>query len=428
MFVSLTDLADELTTLAAHINAATCRWLSLLAEFDAREGWGVEGCKTCAHWVSWKCSMDPGAAREHVRVARRLPALPLVRDAFAAGELSYSKVRALTRIEHVDDEAELVTLARHATASQLERLVRGYRSVVAVELGTPRKDARTLSWHHDDDGSLVLRGRLPAEEGALVVAALEAARERLAAERGVAPTGPSASRDGQAADRPTNADALLALTEHTLDDVTRGGSSADRYQVVVHVDASSLTQAGDQDGRAELDTGVPLPRQVARRLACDASLVRVVEQDGRPLTVGRRTRSIPPALRRALRSRDGDCAFPGCTSTRHVDAHHIEHWSDGGRTDLDNLVHLCRHHHRLVHEGGYRIERRHAGVIFFAPSGQRLATVPRPPRGDCPTLLADHERRHVRVSAETVVPLSHDPMDLDMAVDAMLAIAPPRRE
>ena len=105
------------------IHAATCRWLCLVAEYDAREGWAQWGCKSCAHWVAWQCAIAPGAAREHVRVARRLGELPLIRAAFAAGELSYSKVRALTRVENVEREQDLLELARHATASQLERLL-----------------------------------------------------------------------------------------------------------------------------------------------------------------------------------------------------------------------------------------------------------------------------------------------------------------
>lgn len=430
MFVqSIHDLADEITTLAAHISAATCRFLVLLAEFDERGGWADEGCKTCAAWVSWKCSMQANAAREHVRVARRLPELPRVREAFERGELTYSKVRAITRVENIEDEEGLVTLARHATASQLERLIRSYRSVLAVEDPERHRPERSVSWSYDEDGSLVLRARLPAEEGALVVAALEAARDRLAEPADVedAALSPGAVEEAAAAAaKSRNADALLTLTEASLDESAPGGSSADRYQVVVHVDAAALqgeSAAGDA-ARAELEAGVPLPQEVARRLACDASLVRVIEQDGRPLTVGRKTRSIPPAVRRALRARDGGCAFPGCTNRRHVDAHHIEHWAHGGRTDLENLVHLCRHHHRLVHEGGFRIERRRGRLAFFTPKGRRLMAAPPVRRGSCPELLAGHTRRGLRVSAETPTPLSHDRLDLSLGVDAMLAFAP----
>jgi hypothetical protein len=138
------------------------------------------GCRSCAHWLSWRCSISPAAAREHVRVALRLRELPLIRRAFAEGRLSYSQVRALTRVENVAHEEELVSLARHATAAQLERLVRAYRGVVAraraAESGGPE---RFVTWDHADDGSLLLHARLPAEEGAVVLTALQAALERL---------------------------------------------------------------------------------------------------------------------------------------------------------------------------------------------------------------------------------------------------------
>src|SRR5918994_4504380 len=173
-------LADEITELASHIHAATCRWLGLVAEFDRRGGWGEWGCRSCAHWISWRCGISPVAAREHVRVAARLGELPLIRGAFAEGRLSYSQVRALTRVEKVAAEEELLSLARHATAAQLERLLRAYRGVVArARAGEGGGPERWVRWDHADDGSLLLRARLPAEEGAVVLAALQAGVERL---------------------------------------------------------------------------------------------------------------------------------------------------------------------------------------------------------------------------------------------------------
>ena len=440
MFVEPLDhLADRITTLAAHLSAATARWLALIVEFDEREGWAGSGCKSCAAWLSWSCGIAPLTAREHVRVARRLGDLPLVAAAFARGELSYSKVRAVTRVQDVEDEPELVVLARHATASQLERIVRGYRSVLAVEQGAQRAYAeRSLSWSWDDDGTLLLRGRLPGEQGALLVAALEAARGTLgppppeAPAAGAVEPAPDVPAETPAGAEPVaarNADALLALAEASL--AERDHSTADRYQVVVHVDTSALSPSADGSAaaRCELDAGVALPHAAVRRLACDASLVRIVERDGDPLSIGRRTRTIPPALRRALRSRDRGCVFPGCQQTRHVDAHHILHWADGGRTDLPNLIQLCRGHHRLLHEGGFTVRRYNGAPVFFAPDGRRLAHSPRPPRGEHTALLTANSRARVRVSAETSRPLGGgEPMCLPLAVDAVLQIARPRRE
>jgi hypothetical protein len=429
---NVNELADEITTLAAHISAATARWLELLVEFDERCGWTASGAKSLAHWVAYMCSMSPAAAREHVRVARRLRALPQTAQAFARGELSYSKVRAITRVEELGQESELLSLARAASASQLERIVRGYRSCLAVERDADHQYAeRSLDWQWADDGGLEVRGRFPAEQGALLVAAIEAARDEL---------GPPPSHDGSASAeapqsgdsvRARNADALLALAESSLADGA-GSTSAERYQVVVHVEAAALAAAdGDAEAsaqRCELEHGVPLPRAAARRLGCDASIVRILERDGRPLSIGRRTRTIPPALRRALRSRDRGCAFPGCAQVHHVDAHHIEHWADGGATELENLVALCRHHHRLLHEGGFTVRRTKDGLTFVNPNGERLPQAPRPPRGDCTDLVAGNERRRVRASAEALWPTDGGRMNLGYAVDAVLDMRVPRRE
>jgi Domain of unknown function (DUF222)/HNH endonuclease len=427
-------LEREITSLTSQIHSATCRWLCLIAEYDARQGWGQWGAKSCAHWVSWQCGVAPGVAREHVRVARRLVQLPLIRAAFAEGELSYSKVRTLTRVENVEDEAELLRLARYATASQLERLLRAYRRVVRAERGAADgRPERWLECAHDDDGGVVIRGRFPGEEGELVYAALRAARDRLAREDVPAGTSGEDRIQQRAGDRDTaegvpagtpkptiaeaRADALLLLADSFLARGPAARTGGDRYQVVVHVDSATLHDGSGE--RCELDDGTPLPAETARRLACDASLVRVLERDGVPLKLGRKTRTIPPALRRALNACDGGCRFPGCTSRRFVDAHHIEHWAHGGATDLDNLVQLCRHHHRLLHEGRYGITRRPGGGLAFnRRDGRRIPIAPGR-RGEPPGPLAPTRR------PDACVTLSDGQlMDLGLAVEAVVLCAP----
>jgi hypothetical protein len=406
----LERLEREISELAAHIHAATCRWLLLVAEFDRREGWKEWGAKSCGQWLSWRCGIAPRAAREQVRVGRRLAELPLVRDAFSRGELSYSKVRALSRIATPRNERELVETALHVSAAQLERLVRVYRGVVStqIEQANASHDRRYVDWEWDEDGSLVMRARLPAEDGALLIKALEAARddlhERKPAEEPPSPDAASApspaarrqadargsaeppapdsathQAEAQPQSSPTasNADALVSMAETLLAEGPSDRPTADRYQVVVHVERDDL--AGDSsDGCCDVEDGPALPAETARRLACDASLVTITEHDGRPLSVGRKTRTVPPALRRALRSRDRGCRFPGCDQRRFVDAHHIQHWAHGGLTKLANLLLLCRHHHRLVHEGGYRVEQRPGrGAVFRRPDGGAIPAVPR---------------------------------------------------
>ncbi len=426
--VTTEALGDRIAAMAADIEAAMCRWLELVAEFDRREGWFAEGCTSCAAWVSWRCGVGPTAAREHVRVARRLDELPSVRAAFARGELSYSKVRAITRVEDVAHEDELVELAQNATAAQLERIVRSYRSAVLAESDAARVlEERFLALEWDDDGSLRVRGRLPADQGALLLKAVEVLAEQLRAdarEEDPAPQDASAEAPTPAGAR--RADALAALADQALAAQQQGRTGGDRVQVVVRVDADALAQRHDGEHQAagccELDTGPPLARTIARRLACDASVVRMVERDGEPLSVGRKTRSIPPALRRALRARDGGCRFPGCTHDRFVDAHHIEHWADGGATELQNLVNLCTHHHRLLHEGGFTVQPTASGEFAFrTPDGRLLRNVPRPPRGRHRDACPEPQR----ASAETRIQVRRDRLDLGLATGAMLWIAPP---
>jgi hypothetical protein len=194
----------------------------------------------------------------------------------------------------------------------------------------------------------------------------------------------------------------------------------DRHQVVVHVDAATL-RGRTRGDRCELDSGAPLAAETARRLACDAAVVPLIERAGQPLSVGRKTRAIPPALRRALASRDRGCRFPGCTADRFVDAHHIQHWAHGGATSLENLVQLCRHHHRLLHEGGYAVGQEDGRLTFRRPDGRRVVACPRPPRGHpdrlgTPRTIAPDACRSLSEGQR---------MDLDMAVDALLAFAPP---
>jgi hypothetical protein len=432
----LEQLEREIGELAAHIHAATCRWLGMVAEYDRREGWAEWGCKSCAHWLSWRCALAPSAAREKVRVARRLSELPLIQAAFGQGKLSYSQVRALSRVASAELEPALLELAQYSTAAQLERTLRAYRGVVEREL-SPDDQAhaeRYLVCEQDDDGSLLLRGRLPADEGALILAALDAARNSLRAEPADAPSSEgedaSAEADAPLAEQapPSNASALLLMAETLLGSGPVDRSGADSHQVIVHVDAAALTAARDEDGEpdgaCQLDDGPLIHPETARRLACDASVVRILERDGRPLSVGRRTRSIPPALRRALQSRDRCCRFPGCTQRRFLHAHHIDHWAHGGPTELGNLVQLCRFHHRLVHEGGYSLERAGARgeLRVRRPDGRPLTAVPdrRPVH---PADLERHNRlRRLRIDSDTCASRwTGERLDLALNVDLLVA-------
>src|SRR5436190_142892 len=177
----LERLGDEIAVLSAHLDAATAHLLDLIREFDARAGWNT-GFRSCAEWLSWRVGLDRGAARERVRVARALATLPRLARALARGELSYSKVRALTRVATPDTEERLLAVGRQGTAEHVERIVRGWRRVdrIAEAKETARRHtARSLRVYRDDDGMVVIRGRLEPEIGALVMKALDVARETL---------------------------------------------------------------------------------------------------------------------------------------------------------------------------------------------------------------------------------------------------------
>jgi Domain of unknown function (DUF222)/HNH endonuclease len=444
--LSTEGLERKIAELGGHINAATARWLGLVGEFDKREAWAEWGCRSCTHWLSYRCGVSPGAAREQVRVARRVAELPHLRAAFARGELCYSQVRAVTRVATPDTEADLLEIALHATASQLETIVRAYRGVLEVELGdaSGQYRRRFVRCEHDEDGALVIHARLPAEEGALVLTALEASREALRASRvGYDDAGASAETthigdpapdaddeeeelDAERIERftPSNADALVLMARTAIAHGPAEGAGGE-HQVVVHVDAATL--AHDEEGACELEHGPALAPETARRLGCDASVVRILERDGRPLSIGRKTRSLSPALKRALRSRDRTCRFPGCGQHRFLHAHHIQHWAQGGRTDLSNLIQLCTHHHRLVHEGGYSVERRGAGrVRFRRPDGEAISAAPNAPQGEAAAVPRLNGTAGVTVDDTTCVPSVHsERMQLPWIVDG-LAEADPR--
>ncbi len=422
----------QLEGLAAQITSQSARWIELVGEFDSREGWGGSGCRSTSEWIAWRCAVSPRAARENVRVARRLRELPLIRAGFARGELSYSKVRVLTRAADSESEQDLIELAGFATAAQLERMVRAARRVAASEADEAQRSAFVRWFWDDDDGCLHLDAKLAPEDGALFLRALEAAQATLQ-ERNLAEAeerGPAGPRDAAATPAPdaappfpTNADGLTAMAENSLARCSVGRTSAaERHQVMVHVDAATL--AGDEPGACltgrgacAIADGPGIAPETARRLACDCTLVAVGDnRDGQSVSAGRRSRSIPSTTRRALVARDGRCQFPGCERHRFVDAHHIRHWAHGGDSSLQNLVLLCRHHHRLVHEGGYTVGfDKRCRRVFARPDGVVLEQSAKPISFGSALTLATPKRR-----AGPLLSGTGEPMDLASCVDAVL--------
>src|SRR5512132_3658491 len=382
----LDRLGDEIAELSAHLDAATARLLELIRAFDARGGWNT-GFASCAAWLSWRVGLDLGAARERVRVARALGTLPLLAEALARGELSYAKVRALTRVATPETEARLLGVGRAGTAAHVERIVRGWRCVdrrAEARESALRHRNRGVRVYQDTDGMVVVRGRLEPEVGALLMQALAAAREilyqRARGRDGSVPVGHgNVSAETPPSMAQKQADALALLAETALHHELDPGAPGERYQVVVHVDAPALAEA-DQPGQSVLEEGTRVSAETSRRLACDASRVVMRHDDaGRVVEIGARTRTIPPALRRALHHRDRGCRFPGC-GLPLGEGDHIRHWANGGPTTLSNLAMLCRRHHRSVHEEGYHVDRRPDGALRFQrPDGWVLPDVPPSP-------------------------------------------------
>lgn len=367
---------EAIVEAVSQITAATAAVLEQIAVVDAEASWDAES-KSTAHWLSWRCGFDLATARTWVSVARRLKDLPGIRAAFQKAELSFPQVAALVKVATPETEKALIEIARAATGAQLSAVVKAYGRVlakVAAETAEEAYGRRQVSInHYEDDGLWRFSATLPPEEGALLKAALQAVASELT----------SAAREGARSpdDYPglahltqaSWADALMAIAESALAAGIASRSAPERTQVVVHVSAETLTS--DEAGQhCEIDDGPDLAPESARRLACDATLVALVESaEGQPLSVGRRTRKISPALRKALAARDNGCRFPGCAQRRFVEAHHIEHWARGGETSLSNLVTLCWWHHHHLHEGGYTIQAGAEGTFtFFRPDGEEV--------------------------------------------------------
>ncbi|HTV97451.1 MAG TPA: DUF222 domain-containing protein [Steroidobacteraceae bacterium] len=265
----LGELEARITELAGHLNAAQYRWLMLIGEFDRRKGWAGAGIASCAHWLNFKCGLNLGAAREKVRVAHALHDLPRIAASMAAGALSYSKVRALTRVACAATEANLLNIALHGTAYHVETIVRLYRRAQqAAELSREQRQqsSRAVTYHFDEDGSLVLKARLPAVAGALLLKAIEAGMAQVPSTELFG----KGQHEQELSFQARRADALAVVAEGYLHGTKRGGGSGDRHQVVLHVDADSFKE--HSAGRCHLEDGPRVPVETARRLACDATL------------------------------------------------------------------------------------------------------------------------------------------------------------
>lgn len=339
---------------AGVLNAVHAELVDLVAEAldqGFAEGYGTH---SPGHWLAWQAGLSPAHAAGIVRLARRRDELHTVMAALRAGELALDAALEIARLAPADHEQSVTELAKVATVSQLRRVLRdyGYDHDSQEEPGTnrPQVEERSVAMGTDEKGWW-LRGRLSPDEGAVVERAIVAAREdryRVLLEEQRALEG----RLGLPVGEPpsvTAADGLLAMAEASLAAGARAHPGSDRYLVHLHLDASPSSD--DPRGVLSIGLGMPLPAALRSLLLCDAELRPVFEVHGTALSVGRRTRAVSGRLRRVIEHRDKGCRVPGCGRTYGLEVHHLRHWEDAGPTDTDNLVCLCRAHHRQHHLG-----------------------------------------------------------------------------
>ena len=445
------DLRRAVTDMAARINLADWRFIKLIAAMDRRRGWDERGYCNLGNWLDHRCGLGPCAARERIRIGRALARLPRIDAAFRDGFLSYSKVRAITRVATRETEATLLSLAQRSSAAQLESLVRTYQRVDRSNgERLPSEERRSLSWHYED-GMLVVTAAVPAERGALLINALQKIVDARADERDAhyqsllgAVGGPEiVAADGDlpvddhsdaelvpeprapdpvpheehpivAADSPAGvsaetacdlppeaedlpaelafdlasteqrfADALVDMAEHHLANgpSRRERRTGRRYEVVLTIGRNELAARSTAGGaRYHVDPDWGIDEEDARQIACDADVTEFIQDArGNLLNYERRRRIVPGRLLRALKLRDHNrCRFPGCPHQRHVEAHHVQHWIDGGETRLDNLVLLCSAHHRLLHHGAFHITVDGDEVVFVSRDGEVIEPALKP--------------------------------------------------
>jgi hypothetical protein len=434
------SLEDQLIAFAGHMNAAEYRLICLLDGFDQAEGWQGDGICSFAHWLNWKLGMGSVIAREKVRVVRALRDLPLTTEAFRLGEISYTKVRAITRAGTPENEDFLLTIARQGTASHLEKLVRKFKRaemrIVDDEQEASWKPDASFSYYFDDDGFLVFRGRLPPDEGELLVKAIEAMQLQILED---SQDDVSAGTFVEGKEQDVSAETFTQITELGEEEPFKRNSAAALSRIAEHYLACPPSEATPMDTSTRnqvflhinttLDTnylgsGHYVPDKIVKQFTCDSAITPVLEDiDGNVISIGRRSRVVPAKMRFAIDQRDaGCCRFPGCTQHKWTDKHHIQHWSDGGETSVNNLITLCRKHHRLIHKGEYIIRSEQDHFVFADRLMREIPVTfsPAPGQGPGQPLELLNQRQGLDIDHRTAASnWQGDQMDYDYSVSAM---------
>jgi hypothetical protein len=378
--LSTSELMNEAAATSRQLASLAGRIVLLAAELDRREGWRDDGATSLEAWLSERCAVSPATARAWAHVGNRLSDLPQLAEGLSAGAVSFDQVRAVVDVARPENEAALVAQASECSVRQLAELA---KAATPLRPGAPSSSAREHETRavRFNDACRTMSAQLPAQAYAEVRAGLEATAKQI----------PS---DGETRWDQRLADALVA--------VVRGGGRPSRrpspprgndekettgdevvpspFLVVAHVPLRSLTDE-DSELAGELEHRGLIDAVVARRLACDATVVVALDDDvGHTMYEGRARRDPTPTQRRELWRRDRHCRFPGCRNATFVNPHHLRWWKrDRGKTDLDNLALLCEHHHHLVHSKAWRLGGDANGELsFLGPSGRVMTSRPSP--------------------------------------------------
>ena len=368
------SIRQRLKALSQEITSHHADLLELLVRFDDLQGWKTSGARHCAAWMNLEIGVGMQSGWEYLRVGRKLRTLPTLRALFRAGKLSWSKVRLISRVADADNERTLCHAALDASVSGVKRLCDGYRwqedsnGDAENDRALQQWNARSLTWDETSNSSTRIQLILPPDLAQAFLNSVEHSLSQLDNTREQLGETKEQLGDTISSSMPQRrADAAVLMAETSLQSAGREIATADRYQVIVSVDASELSTAdttvtADWDistpsKRANVKGAGPIARETARRIACDCSLSIMGTANGEPVDIGRKSRIWPSAMARAIRERDQHCVWPGCTQTQHLHIHHIRHWADGGATSVQNAASLCSAHHTLVHEGGYTIQR-----------------------------------------------------------------------
>ncbi|HJR46221.1 MAG TPA: DUF222 domain-containing protein [Actinomycetota bacterium] len=366
----------EFQELSSFIAAAEARRMELIAT------WGddLTGGDSHVNWFAWAAGVKPSSARARVKAAARLQALPKIKAAFGAGEISFDKAETISKIATEDTEEALLEMAKDGLAAQMQQVAGALVRATAGAAGATDQahQDRALTYYFTDEGGFRLRAQLGAEDGAIVAEAIKAAAEQLHEQhKTFADQDVSEKRLADHGDTwpQREADALVALSESFLATGLGSRTGSERHEIVIHVDEAAL--AGELAGTAETESGVGMSPEAVTRIACDCSFRILLERDKIELNLSRKRRTVSPGLRRAIVARDCHCQFPGCTARVYVDCHHVEHWvRDGGETKPENLVLLCRRHHRLLHEGRYSMTFDGKVATFYREDGSVVERAP----------------------------------------------------